>query len=52
MCFGTAELARSYPRHLDKIMAMLANGELKIRMEHANLRRRLLELIFSLIDSP
>ncbi len=34
-----AELARSYPRHLDKIMAMLANGELKIRMEHANLRR-------------
>jgi ubiquinone biosynthesis protein len=34
-----AELASSYPRHLDKIMAMLANGELKIRMEHANLRR-------------
>jgi len=34
-----ANLTRSFPRQMDTIMRMLADGELKIKMEHANLRR-------------
>lgn len=39
MLLDYAELTRSFPRQLDTIMTMLADGELKIKMEHANLRR-------------
>jgi len=34
-----ATLTRSFPGQLDTIMKMLTEGELKIKMEHANLRR-------------
>ncbi|HOQ08833.1 MAG TPA: AarF/ABC1/UbiB kinase family protein [Syntrophomonadaceae bacterium] len=34
-----AELSRSFPRELDTILKLLASGELKIRMEHVNLKR-------------
>lgn len=34
-----ANLTRSFPGQLDTIMKMLTEGDLKIKMEHANLRR-------------
>ncbi|HQA07896.1 MAG TPA: AarF/ABC1/UbiB kinase family protein [Syntrophomonadaceae bacterium] len=34
-----AELARSFPREFDTIMKLLASGDLKIKMEHVNLKR-------------
>lgn len=39
MVLDYASVARSVPREIDSILKMLEEGELKIRMEHANLHR-------------